>query len=443
MALLLMPIAALLTGVALLLLGSGLLNTLLALRGSLEGFSDLTLGLMVSGYFVGFFLGTFAAPDLIRRVGHIRAFAFCAAVCTCATLLHGLAVNPLAWVLLRVVTGTALVGLYTVIESWLNTQAPPGRRSQVFAIYMVVNLGALALGQQFLRFDDPAGLGLFALIAMLVSAAILPLAWTAVSPPPIQPAPRLRLKRLYAQAPTAVAAALLSGVAMGPFWGMTPLFAARLGLDAADIALLMTCGILGGACLQWPLGRLSDRHDRRWMLAGVCGGAGLLGVLLAFASGPWLYAVFALYGGLAFAVYPVAVAHLMDHLESDAVLQGSSSALLLHGIGAAVGPLLAGLLMQRFGPDALPLFFALVQLMLAGYIGVRLRRHSWHATLPGQFVPMLRTSTAVLELLPNTAVESDAPDAGSHTDASSRHSSPTSPGEPEAPADAADARPEK
>jgi MFS family permease len=150
------PMAALLAGVALLLAGSGLLGTLLAVRGRLEGFGDRTIGLIMSAYFVGFFLGTYIAPGLIRRIGHIRAFAFFAALCAATVLLHPIFVDAWAWGVLRALTGAGLVGLYTVIESWLNAQAPDGKRSQVFAIYMAVNLFALAAGQWLLGVYAPA-----------------------------------------------------------------------------------------------------------------------------------------------------------------------------------------------------------------------------------------------------------------------------------------------
>ena len=156
MLLLIVPIIALLLGASLLLLGSGLLNTLLAIRGGLEAYPDDTMGLIMSGYFVGFFVGTFIALPLIQRVGHIRAFTCCAALASCSVLLHVLFVNPLGWLLLRIMTGAALVILYTVIESWLNTQSTGAQRGRVFAVYMVVNLGSLAIAQQFIRFGSPS-----------------------------------------------------------------------------------------------------------------------------------------------------------------------------------------------------------------------------------------------------------------------------------------------
>lgn len=397
-----LPIVALLSGVALLLLGTGLLNSVLALRGGLEGFSDIALGLMGSAYFLGFFLGTFLAPSLIQRIGHIRAFAFFGACIAGTVLAHALAVHPVFWILLRVVTGIALVGFYSVIESWLNSQAPPSHRGQIFALYMAVNLGALALAQQLLNLASPATFTLFALAALLVCLALLPVTATRLPQPVMEHRPRLPLRQLQQAAPLACAGALLSGLAMGGFWGMGAVYGLRLGFDESGVAFWMTAAILGGACGQWPLGRLSDCHDRRLVLAGAAVAAALAaGLMLGLGAQRWgaIGAAF-LFGMAAFAVYPIVVAHLIDHLPQDEILSGNVGLLLLHGVGAAIGPALAGLLMNGLGPMALPL-----QLLL---LFAALALTAWHHTRkgqdriveePAQFMPMVRTSAAVLDMM--------------------------------------------
>jgi MFS family permease len=180
------PVFSLFAGVSLLLLGSGLLNTLLAIRGNLEGFSDEVMGFIMSGYFFGFFVGTFLALPVIRRVGHIRAFAMFAAIGSVSVLLHDIFPTPWAWGGLRVLTGIALVVLYTVVESWLNAQTPANFRGQVFAIYMVVNLAALALAQQFLQLAPASSYLLFVLAAILVTLSLVPVTGTRFSPPEVQ-----------------------------------------------------------------------------------------------------------------------------------------------------------------------------------------------------------------------------------------------------------------
>ncbi|AWV08214.1 MFS transporter [Marilutibacter maris] len=422
------PLAALLVGVALLLMGSGLLGTLLAVRGRIEGFDDQTLGLVMSAYFVGFFLGTYAAPGLIQRIGHIRAFAFYAALCAATVLLHAIFVSPWAWSVLRLLTGIALVGLYTVIESWLNVQAPPAQRSQVFAVYMAVNLFALAAGQWLIGVSAPAGFVLFSLVAVLVCLAALPVTASRMTQPELPPMPRLALKALYHAAPAAALGALLAGLALGGFWGLAAVYATRIGLDVQGVALLMSMTIVGGAALQWPIGRLSDGGDRRTTLALVCllaAAAAVVMMLPAGRSGPVLYALFFAFGGLAFAIYPICMAHLLDHLPPEDTLSAGSSLLLLNGIGSAIGPALAGVAMTRIGPDALPGFFAATlgaTALIAGGRRLLRRRDLEH---PVAFQAMLRTTPTAFELLPDAQSDSDDDPAGDGPSSSPQDIAPT------------------
>lgn len=405
---LILPIGLLLMGVALLLLGSGLLNTLLAIRGGLEGYSDGSMGFIMSGYFIGFFIGTFLALPIIKRIGHTRTFALCAAVAACSVLWHVLVINPWVWAILRIMTGIALVILYAVIESWLNGYTPSEQRGKVFSIYMIVNLVALALAQQMLRLDSPRVFTLFAVAASLVILSLLPVMWTRLAQPEMSRVSKVPYRVLYSAAPVAMVGALLSGMAMGAFWGMGAVYGRRIGLDSDSVATFISCAILGGAVLQFPLGRYSDRHDRRRVLAVACAGAAGSALLLAFLTqfGSWVMLAMALYGGMAFAVYPVCVAHLSDHLDPESMLMGSSGILLLHGVGAAAGPALAGQLMELFGHQSLPLYFATMQLLLLVFTLYHLRRKAIdELEHPVHFVPMVRTTTAVLEMMPDEELE--------------------------------------
>lgn len=400
---LLLPLTALLASVALLLGGNGLLGTLLAVRSQTEGWGEQTTGLVMSGYFIGFFLGTFTAPPLIRRVGHIRAFAFHAALAAAAVLVFPLWANPVAWMALRIVTGMALVGLCTVIESWLNAQSAPEHRSRVFGVYMVVSLLALAAGQLLLDLQPPRSPVLFSVVAILFALAILPVSITRLSPPPVATAPRAGILQICRTAPSAAAGALLAGTALGAFWGMGAVYAGSLGLDRAGIGTFMAATILGGAALQLPIGRLSDRGDRRSMLAGVSA-LGAVVAACALQLDPTaragVLALFFLFGGLAFALYPLAVAHLLDRLPAEQLLAGCSALLLLNGIGAAIGPAAAGLVMERWGAGALPVFFAITLALLALVAGGRRLLKARHLLHPARFHPMVRTTPVALELLP-------------------------------------------
>jgi len=411
---LLYPIAALLSGCALLLLGNGLLNTVLVLRGSIEAFSDQILGLAMSAYFVGFLIGTHVAVTLIKRMGHIRAFAFCAALFACCVLAYVMWINIWAWMLLRVVTGLALAVLYTVMEAWLNGQTAARNRGQVFAIYMMVNLGALAMAQQFIRLDSPAAFTLFGLSAIFAAAAVMPMTWTRMTPPMIHDTPRLHPPALFRAAPIAIVGAVLSGLCMGAFWGLAPLFINNLGLDAGVVAVFMTTAIFGGALLQLPLGRFSDRHDRRKVMFWVTMATTVTGFLIVYAVMPgnellWLlYAAGGLFGGFAFAVQPIAVAHLIDHLQDKDVLSGSSGLLQMHGVGSAIGPALAGVAMGLAGNLALPVFFIAVNGLLGVYVVyavIRSRRMDESAQQHAHFVPIEHTGEQIMRLHPDLPPE--------------------------------------
>lgn len=414
---LLLPISALLAGVALLLLGNGLLGTLLPLRGTLAGFSDQTLGFMGSAYFAGFFIGTYIAPPLIRGIGHIRAFAFFAALAACTVLLHPLEITPLLWISLRIGSGVALVALYMIIESWLNSHAPREHRGKIFAVYMVVNLAALAAAQQLLQLAALESFTLFALAAILFCGALLPITVTQLPQPSLARAHPYTPLRLWRIAPVAATAALLSGLAMGPFWGLAPVYAGRVGLDPQGVALFMSLSILGGALFQWPIGLLSDRGDRRRTIALVTLGATAAAALLTIAglAGAGVLVASLIYGGLAFAVYPVAVALLMDHLQASESLAGGSGLMLIHGLGAATGPALAGLLMTHLGAAGLPLFFGAIQGALGVYTYLETRRRQDDVSQPSHFMPMVRTSPTVLAMMPDEDTPPRGPSSAQST----------------------------
>lgn len=397
------PISSLLSGVALLLLGNGLLNTLLTLKGAAEGYSTTLLGLIMSGYFTGYFLGNWLGGPLIRRVGHIRAFAFCSALAAISALLHILFIEPWVWVGLRLIYGVALICLYMVIESWLNARANNENRGKILALYMAVNLGALALGQQLLRFDSTLSFALFAVASIFIVSALMPVTLTRQLQPSLPETPSADLREMLRIAPLALAASALSGLSLSGFWGMAPAYADLIGLDTTGVGQLMTLTILGGALLQWPIGRFSDRHDRRKVLSWVVTGAALAAAaMITLSPGNPMLALFFVFGGLSFAIYPLAVALLIDQLNPDEVLTGSASLLLVNGIGSSCGPLLVGLLMQQFGAIALPLYFASTLSLLAVYAFYRIHRVSdLVSEPPAHFMPMLRTSPAVLEMMPD------------------------------------------
>lgn len=396
--------ASLLSSVGLLLLGVGLLNTFLAVQAAAMGWTPLVIGLVMSAYFVGYGVGTYATAYLIRRTGHIRAFAVFAALASCTVMGHALTDAAWAWALLRVFTGASLVGLYAVTESWLAAEARGNERGGFFAAYMVVNLLALAAGQFLMLLDTDQTFVRFAVITLLINLSLIPVAMTRLNQPTPPLKPRLRIGHMVHAAPSAAVGSGLSGLVMGAFWGLMPAQAQLGGASALGIAVVMSTAIVGGAAGQWPLGRWSDGRDRRGVLRWVALSAMVVGLAMATLGQWWatsLYPLMFVYGALAFSAYPIAIAHLADRLLPEDLLEGASVMLLLHGAGAAFGPTLAGLWMQALGPTALFVFFAVSWALMALLLHLRLRveRRQEPVGEAATFVPMLRTSPAALEAL--------------------------------------------
>ncbi len=406
---LLLRLSTLLSGAGLLIVGVGLLFSVLGLRAGVADFSSITLGLVTSAYFAGFMLGTFLCPVIIGRVGHIRAFAAMASLASTMPILHALWIDPWFWGLLRLITGVCMVGLYIVIESWLNALAPNTLRGRLFAVYMAINFVALALGQWLILVGDRLGFVPFAMVSVMFSFALLPITMTPVDEPAPVQAPRLKLRDLYDASPMGMASALASGLITGAFFGMAALFAQGVGFSDAQVASFMAAAILGGAFFQWPVGHYSDSHDRRLVLlwvAALGSGVCVLGYGLAQFSSASLVPLAILFGGLIFAIYGLCVAHVNDVIDSSRLVEFSGGLLLIHGTGAAIGPTLAGVVMDQVGTDSLMLYFAAVMGLLALYIAKRLK-----VAMPvpvedkSSFVVMGGGSQAVLQMDPRGPAE--------------------------------------
>ncbi len=401
----------LLLGIGLLLIGIGLQGTLLALRASLEHFSVSVTGLIMSAYFMGFIVGTFLCPKLVRGVGHIRAFTALAAITAATAIAHGIIIDPWFWALLRIITGTCMVGLYMVVESWLNAMAPNEQRGRYFSVYVIVTLLAMALGQYLILADEIGGYRLFSLTAVLIALAVVPVALTRIMQPTPVKAPTIGLKHLYSESPLGVSGALISGINNGAFWGLGALFAQRVGMSETGIALFMSLTIIGGVLLQWPIGHISDRHDRRHVLVLVSFITAILAAvafLMVTMSHALLISLFIAYGGFAFSLYGISVAHVNDHLTQDQMLEASQNLLLIYGAGAAVGPTIAGFFMEAAGPGSLLLFLTGTLLLLC-VLG--LYRLHVGPVIPTdeqmEFASMVRTSPVALEMDPRLDTEEE------------------------------------
>lgn len=362
------PVAALLFSVGLLVLGNGLLGTLLVVRAGYEDFAGAAIGIMMSMYFAGYALGSIVLSRVIVSAGHIRAFAGFASIASVTALLHLLFIDPLAWMLLRVVTGFAYAGLILVAESWLNAHAVAATRGRLLSLYGVVTMGVWALGQGLLNLSPPQGIVLFLVVSILISLALTPITLLPGRPPAIPPQERLSLYRLLTLSPLGTLGAFLSGLALSAFWGMGPNFAQENGLDTAGISVFMAAVLIGALVMQWPLGWLSDHAPRRLVIAGasLAAAAAAAGFVLAGAAGlPVLLGLGFLFGGFGIPLYTLCVAHANDRLKASEMLAAARGLLLLNGLGAAIGPFVASLLMSRFGPSGLFAYAGVLLMVLA------------------------------------------------------------------------------
>ncbi|ESS14305.1 MAG: MFS transporter [Burkholderiales bacterium] len=369
-------LVAILSGVAMLIVGISLLFSVVGLRAGMAEFSTVVTGLITSAYFAGYVAGVFFCPALITRVGHIRAFAAMASIASTMPILHAVWINPWFWGGLRLVTGICLVGLYIVIESWLNTLAPKDQRGRVFSMYLLVSFMALAVGQWLILVGDSVGFLPFAMVSVLLSFALLPITLAPVTQPDAVEPPRLSISSLWHTTPLGVSGAFASGLIHSAFFGLGALFAQRVGLDSAGVASFMAATILGGAIFQWPVGHLSDRIDRRLVLLSALLIAAVLSLLAYSSSLSWTWALVPIgvaLGGVLFTVYGLSVAHANDMVDVSRTLEVTGGLLLVHGIGAAIGPTLAGLLMDAGGPGSLMLYFSAVCAVLAVHVLLRIR----------------------------------------------------------------------
>ncbi len=374
------PVAALLIGVAILLTGQGLQGTLLPVRATIEDFPTLAVGIIGATYFLGFTIGCWQGTGLVKRVGHVRVFAAMTALASASPLLHGMWINLWSWSILRFVSGFCFAVLYVVIESWLNESATNENRGSVFSAYVLINMTMLAVGQQMLMLDDPAVMTLFAMSSVLVSLAAVPVSLsTAPTPRQVQDV-KLDVPYLYRNSPAGMLGSLATGLANGSFWSLAPVFTISYSTDVSLTAWFMTAAVIGGAASQWPLGAWSDRVDRRFVMA-VCAGmaAGVSVAIWSFADAMTPAIIIflgGLWGAVAFPLYSISIAHSNDHAAPDEFVVMSSGLLLMYGIGAVVGPVLASVCMQLLGPAGLYLFTGMIHVLLLVYLFLRRLRRS-------------------------------------------------------------------
>jgi MFS family permease len=345
--------------------GSGFLSTLIAVRLETAGTSALTIGMVATAYFAGLAIGSLRATKIITSVGHIRAFAAFVSVLSASSLSYAIDSNVAFWLVLRFIDGLMISGIYICLESWLNERADGASRSSALAGYMVALYSGQAAGQFLLNAgkDTPALPFMFS--AILLSLAVLPVVLTQVAQPVIDGQKPLSVRRLYEISPLGFVGVIATGMMLGAFYAMGPIFAQRLGMDLSAVALFTSCVITGGVVLQWPLGVLSDRFDRRRIIiAALLGTTVFASVIALFAfPGVHIFVLGAIFGGLTFALYPLCVAHSNDHIDGSERVSASGGLVLAYSIGAVAGPMLGSIGVAIGGPAGLFAAIGIVALL--------------------------------------------------------------------------------
>lgn len=399
---------SLLFGAGLLVLGNGLIGILLPVRMDFEHVSPDISGLVMSSYYLGFMLGSILSLPIIRRVGHIRAFAAFAAIVTAGSLVLALVFSVAVWALVRCLTGFCMAALFATIESWLNVKSSNEDRGQILSIYLVTSYLASLLGQLLINTLAIEGLGLFCLGALLMSLSLVPVVLTRVAGPELGSVKRLGLGFLYKASPLGVVATWGAGMLSGAFYGLGAIYAGSLDLSVFQISLFMGVPIFGGFVLQWPIGRLSDRYDRRTVMLCVlvlCAASSVVLSIFSFADASLttlLVAVVFLGGTLA-TIYPLAVSQCYDYVDRADMVGASGGLLLVWSIGGTVGPLVASFFMGRFGPPSLFVYLAAVAAMIALFTAYRmLARQALSSAAQTNYVSMQTTSAIANALDPRT-----------------------------------------
>lgn len=374
---------ALFIGMILLMVSHGMLGTLLTLRAAGLGFGETVIGLVQSAYPVGAFIGCVVAPRLVARVGHVRTFASLASVASAAALVHLVTDDPWSWGAMRALFGFCFSGLYVVAESWLNGRASNENRASLLSIYFVIQTGGLAGGQFLLNLSSPDGVLLIVVASILVSLSLVPVLTSASASPPFVVPERISFGELFRLSPMGLSGALLNGIAQGALYVALALYGRALGLEAGATGALIAASALGGMALQFPLGRLSDRIDRRLVISGAAGLAIpiCLGMVVKGGSPGSLYLVYAgvaLIGALTLPIYSLCVAHTNDYLRPSQVVAASGTLVLVLNAGIVIGPTLGSFMIERLGPTGLFLLLAGVQGLTVLSALFRL----WHGKAP-------------------------------------------------------------
>ena len=388
---------ALLLGMMLLMVGNGLQGTLLGVRGGIEGFSTFEMSIVMSAYFAGFLGGSRVAPEMIRRVGHVRVFAALASFISAILILYPAFAHPVAWALGRVVIGFCFSGVYVTAESWLNNSADNANRGKALSVYMIVQMFGIVSAQVLLAMGDVSGYALFIVSSVLVSISFAPILLSISPTPAFETAKPMPLKTLIKISPLGCFGMFLLGGVFSAQFGMSAVYGVAAGLTIAQISLFVSSIYVGALLMQYPIGWFSDRVDRRLVILIVASLGGVMS-LVAFSFDQYFSALLVaafIIGGTSNPLYSLLIAYTNDYLEADDMASASGGLIFINGMGAIAGPLVTGKVMDTFGTQAFFMVIATLMLTLTGYAGYRMTQRSRDGVEDGLYAPVMPSSSPV------------------------------------------------
>ena len=406
---------ALFLGMGFIMMAYGFQSSLLGVRAVQEEFSLTATGFMMSGYFVGYFIGAATIPNIISRVGHIRVFAAFASLASLVILIHSIIINPFIWFLLRVLTGVSMVCIYTVAESWLNDRSNNKNRGSVLSIYMVILYLSIGIGMFLLNFSSPKNFQPFILISVITSLALIPILLTKKKPPTFKKIKAMSLKNLYEASPFGMISSFFYGTIQSAVFTLLAVYATSMNFTIFEISLVTFLLAISGAIAQFPIGKISDIYDRRKVIIFSTFGAAIFSIIAILVtkqmylpdglatSKKWFYIFFILFSFCSLPMFSLILAHTNDYISKDKFVAAGAGLQFTFGLGAISGPFLCSIFMDIIGPNGFFIFLFFFHSII-GLFGVyRMKIRQKIDNPDSQFVAMPQTITpAGIELNPTT-----------------------------------------
>ena len=422
---------ALFTGFGMIIISHGFQGNLLGIRAVLEEFNYIATGTMMSGYFIGYFVGANMVPNLVSKVGHIRVFAAFASIASLSALVHAVFVDPYVWTISRFLTGFSMIGIFIIVESWLNDRATNKTRGKVLSIYMLVTYLGMSMGNLLLNVSSPKNYEPFIMISLLFSIALVPILLTKRKPPKFKKTSSIKIKELVKISPFGSFSTFCSGFIFSAMLTMLSVYAVTMNLSVFEISVLLVGVTLAGALFQWPIGSLSDSYDRRLIIIGCCIFASFFTILSIFYSGlsfnnllaeemlrfnyfsigtgmdkTKLFIFIILLAGMILPLFSLNLALVNDYIPKEKFVAAGGGLNVIFGLGAIGGPIICSVLMSLFGPNGffIHLLFFLLVMSLFGIF--RMTRREYEENPESTFTPLPKDITPLgIELDPDTGVD--------------------------------------